>query len=78
MILNMEMIPAFERYLYEQERSSATIEKYIRDLKKLFLYLSEDLEISKDKMIRFKQELTDRYKAASVNSILAAVNHFLE
>ena len=49
MILNMEMIPAFERYLYEQERSSATIEKYIRDLKKLFLYLSEDLEISKDR-----------------------------
>ncbi|WP_215699471.1 tyrosine-type recombinase/integrase [Clostridium sp. MCC353] len=78
MILNVEMIPAFERYLYEQERSGATIEKYIRDLKKLFLYLSEDLEINKEKMIRFKQELTDHYKAASVNSILAAVNHFLE
>lgn len=78
MELNMEMIPAFEKYLFEQERSRATIEKYIRDLKKLFGYLAEDMEISKDKMIRFKQELTEHYKVSSVNSILAAVNHFLE
>ncbi|MBT9777067.1 tyrosine-type recombinase/integrase [Clostridium sp. MCC353] len=78
MVLSMEMIPAFEKYLYEQERSQATIKKYIRDLKKLFTYLAEDLEISKEKMIRFKQELTGCYKPASVNSILAAVNHFLE
>uniref|UniRef100_UPI0015E15CAD tyrosine-type recombinase/integrase n=1 Tax=Clostridium sp. chh4-2 TaxID=2067550 RepID=UPI0015E15CAD len=77
MKLNMEMIPVFERYLYEQERSRATIEKYIRDLKKLFIYLAEDLEVSKDKMIQFKQDLTERYKTSSVNSILAAVNHFL-
>lgn len=78
MALSMEMISAFERYLYEQERSQATIKKYIRDLNKLFTYLAEDLEISKEKMIRFKQDLTKRYKPASVNSILAAVNHFLE
>lgn len=78
MELSMEMIPVFEKYLYEQERSKATIEKYVRDLKKLFGYLAGDLEISKDKMIRFKQELTEKYKTSSVNSILAAVNHFLE
>lgn len=78
MVLSVDMIQSFERYLYEQERSRATIEKYIRDLKKLFCYLADDLEISKEKMIKFKQELTDRYKTASVNSILAAVNHFLE
>lgn len=78
MVLSVDMIQSFERYLYEQERSRATIEKYIRDLKKLFCYLADDLEISKEKMIKFKQELTDRYKTASVNSILAAVNQFLE
>ena len=77
MKLNVEMIPVFERYLYEQERSRATIEKYIRDLKKLFSYLAEDMEINKDKMIQFKQKLTECYKTSSVNSILAAVNHFL-
>ena len=78
MVLNLEMISAFEKHLYKQERSQATIEKYIRDLKKLFCHLAGDLEISKEKMIRFKQELTERYKATSVNSILAAVNQFLE
>ncbi|WP_215700894.1 tyrosine-type recombinase/integrase, partial [Clostridium sp. MCC353] len=78
MTLNVEMIFAFERYLYEQERSKATIEKYVRDLKKLFSYLAEDMELNKDKMIRFKQELTEQYKTTSVNSILAAVNQFLE
>lgn len=78
MLLNKEMISEFERYLYEQERSRATIDKYVRDLKKLFSYLSEDLELNKDKMIQFKQELTNHYKATSINSILAAVNHFLE
>lgn len=78
MELNVEMITVFEKYLYEQERSKATIEKYVRDLKKLFAYLAEDLEMNKDKMIRFKQKLTEQYKISSVNSILAAVNHFLE
>ncbi|WP_215701172.1 tyrosine-type recombinase/integrase [Clostridium sp. MCC353] len=78
MELKMEMIPAFETYLYEQERSKATIEKYIRDLKKLFSYLADERIISKEKMIRFKQDLIKTYKASSVNSILAAVNHFLE
>lgn len=77
MYLKIEKVQEYKQYLYEEERSEATISKYIRDIKKLMLYMNEEV-ITKDKIVSFKQELVKKYKVSSVNSILVAINRFLD
>ncbi|MBT9778522.1 tyrosine-type recombinase/integrase [Clostridium sp. MCC353] len=73
----MNTIDRYERYLVDEERSKATVEKYIRDIRKFFEFLSEDKCVNKEIMIAFKNHLLQNYKISSVNSILVAVNNFL-
>ena len=68
----------FREYLYEREHAEATIRKYLTDLKGFFAYLGEDLEINKKRLLGYKEWLVERYAVSSVNSMLAAVNQFLE
>lgn len=72
-------IKEYEKYLYEEERSLATISKYISDIHKLMEY-AEDKEITKKVMIEYKQYLmeSEKYKESSINSFLAAANIFLQ
>lgn len=77
----MEQIVDFERYLRDEEKSGATIEKYLRDVRRFFSYLSEKFgtdAISKKHTIEYKQYLTERYAPASVNSMLIAMNSFFK
>lgn len=67
----------FETYLYHQERSANTIKKYSRDLRALFTFL-RGREFSKDSLLSWKEQLTGTYAPASINSMLAAVNAFLD
>lgn len=68
-------------HLLEQEKSACTIEKYLRDIRKLFSFLpwvnAEEKEISKALMIAWKEKLKSRYAVRSVNSMLVAANCFL-
>ena len=66
----------FRHYLIQEEKSSATIEKYLRDIRCFFRFLSGK-EISKEKTIAFKEYLTQHYAPSSVNSMLVALNSFL-
>lgn len=77
--LTQEFIESFRAALYEDEKKGSTIEKYVRDVKKLFEYL-KSIEISKEDMIRYKQHLKNcgAYKTSSINSFLAAANRFCE
>lgn len=72
-------IKEYEKYLYEEEKSPATISKYISDIHKLMEYV-EDKEITKKVMIEYKQYLlkSEKYKESSINSFLAAANNFLQ
>lgn len=72
-----DKIQEFETYLYRQERSTNTITKYVRDLRMLFSFLN-GREFSKDGLLSWKEQLTDAYAPASVNSMLAAANTFLD
>ncbi len=74
--LTPEEILRYAAYLRDQERSRPTIEKYMRDLNALRRYL-EDRPLTKSEMIGWKEELSDRYAPATVNSMLAAANGFL-
>lgn len=73
--LDNSLIELFRCRLIEDERSAATIEKYLRDLRLFQRFAGHDI-ICKQLVIRYKQYLTENYAPASVNSMLAAVNRF--
>lgn len=69
----------FREALHENERSRATIEKYMRDLEKLATFLGGE-PLDKEKLIAYKNQLQEggRYRTASINSFLAAANYFCQ
>lgn len=67
----------FGEYLQERENSQATIEKYLRDVKKFFVFMDEKKEIDKEMLMKYKQWLIDNYAVSSVNSMIAALNQYL-
>ena len=75
--LTMGLINKFKNYLLGEERSKATIEKYMRDINGFYEYLPEDKVITKEIVIAYKQSLGETYKPASINSMLVAVNGML-
>ena len=72
-----ELIRQYSVYLQEQEKSTATIEKYIHDLTALYKYL-EGQELTKTALLRWKGHLTEEYAPSSINTMLAAMNGLLD
>lgn len=77
-LLEKTMLQEFQNQLKGEEKAQATIEKYVRDVSAFFAYVKEENEIDKYTVIAYKEYLTEHYAAASVNSMLAAVNAFLK
>lgn len=71
--LNPESLKAFREHLILEERSAATVEKYLRDAAAFIQYISGS-DITKKVVIAYKQHLLKRYAVGSVNSMLASVN----
>lgn len=69
-------IAYFVDRLREQERSSSTVEKYIRDVNTFRRWLGPHRQADKNNVIRFKQTLAEKYRLSSANSILSALNKF--
>lgn len=69
------LMDLFRARLIEDERSAATIDKYMRDLA-AFRSFAGQTPINKDLVMKYKQHLIESYAPASVNSMLAAVNRF--
>ncbi len=72
-VLTAEIIGNFKKNLLLQEKSTATIEKYIRDVKAFSEYV-QDKVVTKETVIAFKNHLQKNYAARSVNSMLASIN----
>lgn len=66
----------YARYLAAEERSRATVEKYIRDAGRFLVWL-DGRPLSKETVIAYKERLAAMYAPASANSMLAAVNGLL-
>ena len=66
----------FEWHLREEERSTATIEKYMRDVK-CFVEFAGEGTLTKQTVLNYKIKLGDGYAVSSANSMIAAVNSFL-
>lgn len=60
-IWDMDMRERFRRHLVEEEKSSATVEKYLRDVRHFFRYVKEQpaarQEVTKEQVISWKEEL---------------------
>lgn len=76
MLITTEMISHFANTLQMQEKSAATIEKYVRDVRR-FARFAAGQSITRQLVLDYKAALTATYKARSVNSMLASLNAFL-
>ncbi len=76
--IKREQIGAFREYLNQRENADATIKKYITDISTFLRYLNNESTIDKQKLLDYKEWLLRRYAVSSVNSMLAALNQFLE
>lgn len=68
----------FKTYLYERENAETTISKYSTDLRCFLKFLGNSREVDKARLLAYKEWLIERYAVSSVNSMLAALNQFLE
>ena len=72
------MIKEYLDYLCRDEKSAATREKYLRDVKAFFRY-ANGRKITKELVVEWKRTLVERgYAVSSVNSMLASLNCYLE
>lgn len=74
-IITNTRIQEFKLHLIDEERSGATVEKYMRDLRFFYIWLG-NAEISKSLVLKYKEELCEKYAPASVNSIISSLNSF--
>jgi len=72
-----EQIRSFALHLHEDEKSEATVEKYIRDVSAFSSFLRER-ELTKQEVIEYKKQISEKYAPASVNSMLVSINSFLD
>ena len=70
-----ELIQKFKAHLIDEEKSSSTLEKYIRDIT-VFMEWCKETELSKSIVLEYKQDIVEKYAPASVNSILLSLNSF--
>ena len=74
-VITAKMIAEFKEHLILEERSVATIQKYIRDVKAFTAY-AQNSAIAKEIVIAYKKYLQENYAVRSVNSMLASINSF--
>ena len=74
-ILNSKKLQKFELYLRNEEKSEATLQKYMRDVRRFASYAGLD-GISKETVLEYKARLAERYTPTSANSMIAAINAF--
>ena len=74
-IITNNLIESFKIYLCEEEKSSATIEKYIRDIV-AFVNWKPEADVCKALVLEYKQKIIEEYAPASVNSMISSLNSF--
>ena len=70
----IEELETYKTYLIEMEKGKATIEKYLRDIRTFSTWLGEDRNVTKERVIEYKNYLKEHYKVSSTNSMLVALN----
>lgn len=78
-VITEREIIRFRQCLYKAEKSPSTIDKYVRDVRKLQQYANGRI-LTKTLMLEYKRDLevSSTYKATSINSYIAAINQFCQ
>ncbi len=74
-IITNQTINSFEKYLLENEKAEATIEKYMHDICYFVEYVAHRI-LNKTIVLDYKGMLEQNYAVRSANSMLAALNSF--
>ena len=76
-IITTEHIVSFGQFLREDERSAATVEKYLREVR-LFAVFLDGREVTKAAVAQWKATLlAENYNPTTVNGKLSAIDRFL-
>lgn len=73
--LTLPLLVAFEKHLFEEEKSANTIQKYLRDLRFFYRWL-DGKAFDKTTLLAYKKHLCEHYAPKSVNSALSSLNAF--
>lgn len=76
-IIKPKDIENYKEYLIEEERSRATIDKYIRDIIAFCQWINGRI-IEKKIILEYKEMLISTYAPRSVNSILSSLNSLFD
>lgn len=76
-IITPKLIDSYVDYLWEQEKSASTVQKYTHDLAALCKHLN-GMGLTKALTIGWKEFLMENYAPASVNAMLAAMNSLFD
>ena len=72
--LTADQITAYGRWLRQEEKTQATVEKYLRDIRAFARWL-EGQSVEQEKVAHWKEHLlSQRYAPATINAALAALN----
>ena len=71
--ITTKLIDRYAAFLREQERSTATIQKYVHDLGVLMAHSAGE-PLTKTAVIAWKGSLSEDYAPASINTMIAAAN----
>lgn len=75
--LTETIVEEFYQYLVLEEKSTATLEKYLRDARAFFVYAGQQ-NVTKELMMAYKNGLIEKgYAVRSINSMLASLNSLL-
>ncbi len=77
MTITQDLLEKFENYLIDEEKSSATKKKYMRDIR-AFCKWCAGCELDKRKVLAYKEYLVNHFAPASANSVLSSLNSFFE
>lgn len=73
-----EDLAEFAQYLFERENAQATVQKYLTDIRTFVKFMNGNYEVNKEKILNYKEWLLAHYAPGSINSMLVALNQFLE
>ena len=66
----------FQNQMKEQEYSEITLEKYVKDIRKMLSYMGNK-EVEKSTLQEYKCYLVEHYKPNTVNSYIISINVFM-
>lgn len=76
-MITQEMIRDFKAAVCCAEKAEATVQKYGKEIELLQSFCGKE-ELTKEELLRYREELIKKNQAVTVNGKLSAINSFLE